>query len=109
MLSENGTSQRSCPVRPQDSATAIIGRKIEKKMKGGSEERCYSTRMVEEICRVTEEDVKENWECRMVLGFQDFEEICHMFGQEILHVLLKQLVQELVLFHGTRKINLSCI
>lgn len=65
-------------------------------------ESCYYTRMVQEICMLTEEDVKENWIHGMVLKFEDFEEICQQFGQEILEVLLKQVVDELVLHFGTR-------
>ncbi|KAI3447790.1 hypothetical protein Pfo_004455 [Paulownia fortunei] len=78
---------------------AIIKGKNERKMK--NKESCYYKRMVEEICRVTEEDVKENWMHGLVLKFEDFEEICRQFGQEILEVLLKQFVDELVLLYGT--------
>ncbi|KAG8374419.1 hypothetical protein BUALT_Bualt11G0129800 [Buddleja alternifolia] len=63
-----------------------------------NKETCYYKRMVDDICRLTEEDVKENFK----LNFEDFEEICQQFGQEIFEVLLRQFVDELVLFMGQR-------
>ncbi|KAL7092667.1 hypothetical protein ACP275_12G177700 [Erythranthe tilingii] len=65
--------------------------KNERKMK--SKESCYYKRMAEEICRLADEDVKENW---MQDGCDNFEDMCHHFGQEILQVLLQQFVDELI-------------
>ncbi|PIN18076.1 hypothetical protein CDL12_09271 [Handroanthus impetiginosus] len=77
---------------------AIMKDKSERKIK--NEEICYYKTMVDEICRLTEEDFKENWFCGMVVKFEDFEDMCQQFGQEILEVLLKQFVDELVLLYG---------
>ncbi|KAL7133971.1 hypothetical protein ABFS83_12G174700 [Erythranthe nasuta] len=75
---------------------AITKGKNGRKMK--SKESCYYKRMAEEICRLADEDVKENnW------MFDDFEDMCHHFGQEILQVLLQQFVDELVILYQTRK------
>ncbi|PIN17575.1 hypothetical protein CDL12_09756 [Handroanthus impetiginosus] len=77
---------------------AIMKDKSERKIK--NKEICYYKTMVDEICRLTEEDFKENWFYGMVVKFEDFEDMCQQFGQEILEVLLKQFVDELVLPYG---------
>lgn len=87
----NSQPHSSCSVF---SESVIIAEKNEAKKKS-NENLCYK-KMVEEICMLTEESVSENWIYGMELKFENFEEICHEFGQEILELLLKQLVDEFV-------------
>ncbi|GFP93832.1 hypothetical protein PHJA_001527500 [Phtheirospermum japonicum] len=75
---------------------AITKRKKEKKLKK-KESNCYYKRMVEIICGLTEESVGEKWMYGSVLKFDDFEEMCKQLGQEILEVLLKQFVDEIII------------
>ena len=42
--------------------------------------------------------MRENWIYGMELKFENFEDMCQQFGQEILEVLLTQLVHELILY-----------
>ncbi|KAL6496169.1 hypothetical protein OROGR_029427 [Orobanche gracilis] len=65
------------------------------------ENSCQYKRMtIEIICGLSEESVNENWNIytthESVLKFDDFEEICREFGQEILEALLTQIVDELI-------------
>ncbi|KDP24438.1 hypothetical protein JCGZ_25002 [Jatropha curcas] len=61
----------------------------------------YYTEVVRELCKLTEEDMKESkWVSENVLQLESFEEMCLDFGQQILDVLVKQLVEELVGFHN---------
>ncbi|XP_019186216.1 PREDICTED: uncharacterized protein LOC109180948 isoform X2 [Ipomoea nil] len=57
-----------------------------------------------EICRLAEENASEYWWVGGggVLRFDDSEEICMHFGQQILDVLLNDVVGELVLMHKSR-------
>lgn len=50
------------------------------------------------LCNLTEEDIKQesNWINGKVLGFNDFEDLCLEFGEEILNFMLSQVVDELV-------------
>ncbi|KAL2541484.1 ALC-interacting protein 1 [Abeliophyllum distichum] len=58
----------------------------------------YNIKMVEKICNLTEDDLKEScWATS--LKFEDFEEICVHYGQLIFELLLNQVVDELVLLH----------
>ncbi|EYU26673.1 hypothetical protein ABFS82_12G175100 [Erythranthe guttata] len=82
---------------------AITKGKNERKMK--SKESCYYKRMAEEICRLADEDVNENWMDGCKLEFEDFEDMCQHFGQEILQVLLQQFVDELVMHYQTTENN----
>ncbi|KAL2557957.1 uncharacterized protein Fot_02696 [Forsythia ovata] len=67
-----------------------------KTMKG--EGSYYNIKMVEKICNLTEDDLKEScWVSS--LKFEDFEEICVHYGQLIFELLLNQVVDELVLLH----------
>ncbi|KAK6125978.1 hypothetical protein DH2020_040286 [Rehmannia glutinosa] len=92
------------PLGPKDKTLGSYFRSREvreitkgkKEMKLKNKESCYYKRMVEIICRLTEEGLEENWMHEVVLKFDDFEEICQLFGQEILEVLVKQFVDELV-------------
>lgn len=99
--SQIGKCESPCSINAANShnreVRAITRGKNIRKMK--NKESCYYKRMGEEICRVADEDVKENWTDRIVFKFEDLEDICHQFGQEILGVLLKQFVDELVLLH----------
>ncbi|KAL0336755.1 UNVERIFIED_CONTAM: hypothetical protein Scaly_1950600 [Sesamum calycinum] len=80
-------------------ASAVITGKSRRK--ASNKESCYYKRMVEDICRLTDENVKENWMHGVMLKFEDFEEICQQFGQEILELLLEQLVDELLLLYSS--------
>ncbi|XP_011077545.1 uncharacterized protein LOC105161533 [Sesamum indicum] len=77
---------------------AIITGKNPRKV--SNKESCYYKRMVEEICSPTDDNVKENWMHGVMMKFEDFEEICQQFGQEILELLLEQLVDELLLLYS---------
>ncbi|KAL0426239.1 UNVERIFIED_CONTAM: hypothetical protein Slati_2798700 [Sesamum latifolium] len=78
---------------------AVITGKCQRKV--NNKESCYYKRMVEDICRLTDDNLKENWMHGVMLRFEDFEEICQQFGQEILELLLEQLVDELLLLYST--------
>ncbi|KAL0344454.1 UNVERIFIED_CONTAM: hypothetical protein Sradi_4276700 [Sesamum radiatum] len=80
-------------------ASAVIAGKNRRKV--SNKESCYYKRMVEEICRLTDDNVKENWMHGVMLKFEDFEEICQQFEQEILELLLEQLVDELLLLYSS--------
>ncbi|KAH6798364.1 hypothetical protein C2S51_034848 [Perilla frutescens var. frutescens] len=94
----NSQTESSC------SNSAVFSENVAVRGKNGRkstkiDENFCNKKMVEEICLVSEEDiVRENyWINGMELKFDDFEEICQLFGQEILQVLLKQFVDDLVL------------
>ncbi|KAK4432275.1 hypothetical protein Salat_0989600 [Sesamum alatum] len=78
---------------------AVITGKKQRKV--SNKESFYYKRMVEDICGLTEDDVKENWMHGVMLKFEDFEEICQQFGQEILQLLLEQLVDELLQLYSS--------
>lgn len=88
-------SQSANSGSPNSREDAIITGKNERKVK--IKESCYYNRMVEEICMLSEEDLKENW-----IHGRDFEEIIQEFGHEILQVLLNQFVNELALLFGDK-------
>ncbi|KAG6403205.1 hypothetical protein SASPL_135422 [Salvia splendens] len=58
----------------------------------------YYKKMVDEISMLTEKSVRQNWIYGMELKFENFEDMCQQFGQEILEVLLTQFVHELILY-----------
>ncbi|KAL8504796.1 hypothetical protein ACS0TY_016110 [Phlomoides rotata] len=88
-------SQTATSRSPNSREDAIITGKNERKV--NINESCYYTRIVEEICVLSEEDLKENWIHGRELKCEDFEEIIQEFGHKILDVLLNQFVDELVL------------
>ncbi|KAH6806861.1 hypothetical protein C2S51_027969 [Perilla frutescens var. frutescens] len=94
----NSQTESSCSNSAVFSENVVVRGKNERKLTKIDENFC-NKKMVEEICLVSEEDiVRENyWINGMELKFDDFEEICQLFGQEILQVLLKQFVDDLVL------------
>lgn len=50
---------------------------------------------------LNEDGVRENWiNYGMELKFENFEDLCQLFGQEILEGLLRQFVDDLVLHFG---------
>ena len=56
--------------------------------------------LVGKPCKLTEEDIKfSNWISKKVFTFEDFEEICAEFGEQILDLMLHQVADELVRFH----------
>ncbi|XP_057801248.1 uncharacterized protein LOC131016546 [Salvia miltiorrhiza] len=79
---------------------AIITEKNEGKIEMNDD--FFYKKMVEEICMLTEESARENWIYGMELNFENLEEMCRQFGQEILEILLAQFVDELVLYFGKR-------
>lgn len=93
----NSKSHRSCSnLAICDSVVEvreIIGGKNERKMK--INENCYYQKTMEEICMLNEDDVRENW-----INYGNFEDLCQLFGQEILEGLLRQFVDDLVLHFG---------
>ncbi|KAA8517785.1 hypothetical protein F0562_015254 [Nyssa sinensis] len=87
-----------------DHELGTINNKAEKSVKIQEIEEYY-TQLLCEICRLTEEDMKEsNWVTPKVLKFEDFEEICMEFGQQILELLVKQVVDELEGFQTDEEI-----
>ncbi|KAL6528605.1 hypothetical protein OROMI_029250 [Orobanche minor] len=79
------------------------GKKKKKERKDHkNEESChYKRTTIEIICGLSEEGVNENWNIythhESVLKFDDFEEMCREFGQEIFEALLTQIVDELIM------------
>lgn len=70
------------------------------------EESSYSIKLLEKICNLTADDLKKScccWVPNQVLKFEDFEEICFHYGQEIFELLLNQVVDELVLLQLHRR------
>lgn len=60
-------------------------------------ERQYYKEVLGNLCRLTENDIKEsNWIAKNFLGFEGFEEVCMEFEQQVLDVLLNQVVDEFV-------------
>lgn len=56
-----------------------------------------------QICRLAEENASEYWWVGGgVFKFEDSEEMCMHFGQQILDVLLNDVVGELALMHKSR-------
>ncbi|CAK9133838.1 unnamed protein product [Ilex paraguariensis] len=76
----------------------VISGEADKPVK--SQESDYYTKLLRQMCILTEEDLKEsNWVAGEVSKFEDIEEICLHFGQQILEQLLTQVVHELVMLH----------
>lgn len=94
-------SQSSCSNTSFSDKVEVRGNIREKNEGKINGDFCYK-KMVEEICILTEESVRENWISGMELKFENLEKICQQFGQEILQVLLTQFVDELVLYCGER-------
>ncbi|XP_021289685.1 uncharacterized protein LOC110420626 isoform X2 [Herrania umbratica] len=67
----------------------------------GIEETEYYMELVGKPCKLTEEDIKfSNWiEPKKVFTFEDFEEICAEFGEQLLDLMMHQVADELVGFH----------
>ncbi|KAF5940971.1 hypothetical protein HYC85_022138 [Camellia sinensis] len=63
----------------------------------------YYDGMLTEILRLTEKGIEETrWVNEKVIEFEDVEEICTVFGQQILDLLFHQVVDELVLCNMNR-------
>ncbi|KAL7169630.1 hypothetical protein ACSBR2_034631 [Camellia fascicularis] len=63
----------------------------------------YYDGMLTEILRLTEKGIEEtHWVNEKVIEFEDVEEICTVFGQQILDLLFHQVVDELVLCNMNR-------
>ncbi|KAI7996242.1 hypothetical protein LOK49_LG10G02310 [Camellia lanceoleosa] len=72
------------------------------KAKQTSETQYYDI-MLTEILRLTEKGIEEtHWVNEKVTEFEDAEEICTVFGQQILDLLFDQVVDELVLCNMNR-------
>lgn len=67
----------------------------------GIEETEYYMELVGKPCKLTEEDIKfSNWiEPKTVFTFEDFEDICAEFGEQLLDLMMHQVADELVGFH----------
>lgn len=77
----------------------IIDGKNERKMK--TNDNCYYKKTMEEISMLNEDGVRENWiNYGMELKFENFKDLCQLFGEEILEGLLRQFVDDLVLHFG---------
>ncbi|XVE76564.1 hypothetical protein DITRI_Ditri12bG0183400 [Diplodiscus trichospermus] len=64
------------------------------------EETEYYMELVGKPWKLTEEDIKfSNWITKKIFTFEDFEEICAEFGEQILDLMLHQVADELVGFH----------
>ncbi|XWS55525.1 hypothetical protein CRYUN_Cryun09bG0007600 [Craigia yunnanensis] len=64
------------------------------------EETEYYMELVGKPCKLAEEDIRfSNWITKKVLTFEDLEEICEEFGEQILDLMLHQAADELVGFH----------
>lgn len=86
--------QSSCSNASFSDENHVIVEEKDEARRKINENLCYK-KMVEEICLVTEESVRENWMDGMELKFENFEEICQQFGEEILQLLLTQFVDEI--------------
>ncbi|XP_057497681.1 uncharacterized protein LOC130782401 [Actinidia eriantha] len=81
-------------VADDDSLVIIAKRNRDCKPKKTKEDSCE---VVCEIFRLTEKETREsNWMGETVICFEDVEEICTQFGQQILDSLFHQVVDELV-------------
>ncbi|XP_022889520.1 uncharacterized protein LOC111405061 [Olea europaea var. sylvestris] len=68
------------------------------------EESSFNIKLLEKICNLTEYDLKKScWVPDQVLKFEDLEEICFHYGQQIFELLLNQVVDELVLLQLHRR------
>ncbi|CAI9774801.1 unnamed protein product [Fraxinus pennsylvanica] len=68
------------------------------------EESSYSIKLLEKISNLTADDLEKScWVPNQVLKFEDFEEICFHYGQQIFELLLNQVVDELVLLQLHRR------
>lgn len=68
------------------------------------EESSFNIKLLEKICNLTEDDLKKScWVPDQVLKFEDLEEICFHYGQQIFELLLNQVVDELVLLQLHRR------
>ncbi|THF95646.1 uncharacterized protein LOC114318487 [Camellia sinensis] len=80
-----------------DEHHVIKAKNRDDKEKQTSETQYYDV-MLTQILRLTEKGIEEtHWVNEKVIEFEDIEEICTVFGQQILDFLFHQVVDELVL------------
>ncbi|KAK4342740.1 hypothetical protein RND71_038556 [Anisodus tanguticus] len=93
-------NSRKSPARVTDPEHAITN-KVEKQ-KEISKETDHYIKVLGEIYRLAEEGLNESHWISTRTGenfrFEDFEELCQQFGQEVLELLLDQVVHELLIF-----------
>ncbi|KAK3212315.1 hypothetical protein Dsin_017021 [Dipteronia sinensis] len=95
MDSDYPSSNSTCILSNNDDIEpGLIKRKDYKSM--DSENTYDYLELVTKLCRFTEEAIMQsNWVPKKVINFQDSEEICMEFGEQILATLLQQVVEEL--------------
>ncbi|XP_016437561.1 uncharacterized protein LOC107763589 [Nicotiana tabacum] len=93
----NSRKSRTRVTNPELAITSKV-----EKQKEINKETDYYLKVLGEICRLTEEELNESYRVATRnsgnFKFEDFEDLCLNFGQEILELLLDQVVHELLLF-----------
>ncbi|KAK1562303.1 hypothetical protein Q3G72_009817 [Acer saccharum] len=95
MDSDYPSSNSTCILSNNDDIEPSLMKKKDYKSMD-SENTDYYLELVTKLCRFTEEAIMQsNWVPKKVLSFEDSEEICMEFGEQILATLLQQVVEEL--------------